>query len=285
MISVPSIAPPVSSAPSWLQMSSIAKYSSPLRATATMRRPTGMEIAWPSRNSAVGPASIQFTNIASHQRPRVPALHHAGLQPRLFRHHGLVPRQIEHQFDIGPGYRRNDLDLVAHILHQDLAHAAAGRGQGHFDVDRARRIFVLADIALVNQPKVDDVYRDLWVIASLELAPDDGLDVFFRCARRHFGSDGGALSDGVRLLAGNAEQVAVDIHREAASQRLGDVADRTEFEVDFDSGGDGDCLDVALHDDGLIFVRLHSSSNSFRGNRRHMLRIWGFQGGGERVPA
>src|ERR1022692_134688 len=205
MISAPSTVPPVSSAPSWVQMSSIAKNSSPLRATAIRRRPAGMDIASPSRNAAVGPASIQVTNTASRQSDGVPSLQHAGLQPRLIRHHGVVPRRVEHQFDIDTCYGRNDLHLVANVLNQDLAHTAAGRGQGHFDVDGSRRILVLDDSAFINQPQVDDVYRDLWVIASLELPPDDVLNVLFRGARRHVGRLGFGLADGIGFLAGNAE--------------------------------------------------------------------------------
>src|SRR5882724_4918626 len=187
--------------------------------------------------------------------------HHAGLQPRLIRHHGLVPRRVEDQFHVGPRHGRNDFNLAAHVLDQGLAHAAAGRGQGHFNVDRAGRIVVLGDFTLVHQPQVDNVYRDLGVVASLELLPDDALDVLFGGAGRYFGCQGRCLTDRVRIMPGDAEQVSVDVYGEAAAQRLRDIAHRTQFQVDFDPGGYGNSLDVALHDDGFIFVRMHCSSN------------------------
>src|ERR1700716_2278509 len=144
------MAPPVSWARSWVQTSSKAKYDSPLRATAIMRRPTGMEMVCPSPKSAVGPASIHLTP------PFVIDSHHAGLQASFVRHHGLVPRRVKYQFDIRVRYGRDYLHLVAHVPDQEFPHPAAGRRQGHLDIDRACRIFVLADIAYVDQPQVDD---------------------------------------------------------------------------------------------------------------------------------
>src|SRR6267154_4941122 len=157
--------------------------------------------------------------------------HHAGLQPRFVRHHGLVPRRVEHQFHVGSRHSGNDFDLAAHVLDQDLAHAAAGRGQGHLDVDVAGRIVVPGDLALVHQPQVDNIYRDLGVVASLELPPDDALDVLLGGAGRNFGCNGRRLTDRVRLMSGDAEQVSVDVHGEAAAYRLSDVAHRAQLEV------------------------------------------------------
>src|ERR1700681_3823263 len=190
--------------------------------------------------------------------------HHAGLQPRLIRHHGLVPRRVEDQFHVGSRHGRNDFDLAANVLDQSLAHAAPGRGQGHLDLDVAGRIVVPGDFALVHQPQVDNVYRDLGVVASLELLPDDALDVLLGGAGRYLGCNGRRLTDRVRLMPGNAEQVSVDVHREAAAQRLSDVAHRAQLQVDFDAGGYGDGLDVALHDNGFIFVRMHGLSIRLR---------------------
>src|SRR6202165_6045037 len=233
----------------------MAKYDSPLRTTAITRRPTAMEMVCPSPKLAAGPASIHCT-------PSALISHHAGLQTSFVRHHGLVPGRVEHQFDIRSRNRRDYLHFVAHVLDQYLAHSAARRRQGHLDVDRAGRIFVLADIAFVNQPQVDDIDRNFRVIASLELLPHDVLDVFFRSARRHLGRRCRGLADGVRILAGDAEQVAVDIHGEASAQRLGDVAHRAQLEIDFDARGNGYGLDFALDDDRFIFVRHRSATHS-----------------------
>ena len=49
-------------------------------------------------------------------------------------------------------------------------------------------------------------------------------------------------------------------------------------------GDYGHGLDLALHDDGFIFVRMHLG-NSFRGDGGQNLRIGGSQGGSEGVPA
>src|ERR1700730_12796479 len=136
--------------------------------------------------------------------------HHAGLQPRLIRHHGLVPWRVEDQLHVGSRHGRNDFDLAANVLDQSLAHAAPGRGQGHFDVDVAGRIVVLGDFALVHQTQGDNVYRDLGVVASLELLPDDALDVLLGGAGWNFGCDGRRFADRVRLMPGDAEEVSVD---------------------------------------------------------------------------
>src|SRR5271170_7827497 len=108
-------------------MSSMAKKFSPLRTTAIIRRPTDIDLAWPSGKSWRSPASIQVTRKASHRS------HHARLQARLVGHHGLIPWGIKHQLDIGVRHGRDDLHLVAYILYQHLSHAAARRRQGHLD--------------------------------------------------------------------------------------------------------------------------------------------------------
>src|ERR1700689_1366810 len=131
MIWAPSISPPVSSAPSCVQTSSMAKYSSPLRAMATMRLPNASERVSPSPKFA-GPASIQL----------IVASHHSGLQPRFVRHHAVIPRRIEDQLDVGSRHRGHQLYLVTHVLHQNLAHAAARGGERHLDGDVARLIGV-----------------------------------------------------------------------------------------------------------------------------------------------
>src|SRR5438105_5398989 len=51
---------------------------------------------------------------------------HPGLQARGLGHHGLVPGRIEGELDARLAHRRDPLDLVAHVLDQDIAHATAG---------------------------------------------------------------------------------------------------------------------------------------------------------------
>src|ERR1017187_7789219 len=96
---------------------------------AIMRRPATIDLVSPSRHADTAPASIHRVVAAT--------LHHPGLQTRFFRHHGLVPWRIEHQFHLCPQYRRHQLDLVAHVLYEHLTHATARSGESHLDLDRA----------------------------------------------------------------------------------------------------------------------------------------------------
>ena len=118
------------------------------------------------------------------------------------------------------------LDLLPHVLRQDLAHAAAGRRQRHLDLDdRARRSRRALDLALVDEAELDDVDRDLRVVAGAQLLPDQLLryppSVASSAARAPCS---GSLPIASRVLAGDAEQVALDVDGEAAAERLRDEA-------------------------------------------------------------
>ena len=67
--------------------------------------------AVPPRSRSASRPSRERSAAASRVDPlqSAPRSHHAGLQARLFRHHGVVPRRIEHQFDVGARDGRNDL--------------------------------------------------------------------------------------------------------------------------------------------------------------------------------
>src|SRR6202522_4220312 len=168
--------------------------------------------------------------------------HHSRLQTSLLGHHAVIPWRIEHQLHVRARHGGNDLHLIAHILNQNLPHAAAGSRERHLDVDRAGIVDILGDIAFVYQAEIDDIDRDLRVVAGLELLPYHVLDVLFGGARRDFRRFGRRLADGIAVLAGDAEQVAVDVDREAAAQGLRDVAHRSELEVHLDAGRYGDSL-------------------------------------------
>ena len=67
-----------------------------------------------------------------------------GLQSRGLRHHRLVPRRVEDEFDVGVLHGRDQQQLLADVGDQDFAHAAAGSGQRHADGDVARAVLVAA---------------------------------------------------------------------------------------------------------------------------------------------
>ena len=68
-------------------------------------------------------------------------------------------------------------------------------------------------------------------------------------------------------------------------KRLGDVADGAELQVDLDAGGNGDGLDLALHDDGLVFVGPHGVRAHSVETAGSCVRVRRFERRGERVPA
>lgn len=53
---------------------------------------------------------------------------HACLQARRFTHHAGIPRWVKHQIDMHVGDGGNQQNLGTYVVHQNLAHAAAGRG-------------------------------------------------------------------------------------------------------------------------------------------------------------
>ena len=63
---------------------------------------------------------------------------------------------------------------------EDLAHAAAGRRQRHPDLCDAVAGRRALDLALVDEPELDDVDRDLRVVARAQLLPHGRFDVRFR---------------------------------------------------------------------------------------------------------
>src|SRR5574340_1182879 len=120
----------------------------------------------------------------------------------------------------------NGFQLVAHLVGQELPHAAAGGGERHLDVHAiARALFERRHHAFVDQAQLDDVDRDLRVIAGRHLLPRRRLDLFkagvdlaVRGARA-----GRLLAQGVRVLAFDAVHAAVRHHGETAAQLLRDL--------------------------------------------------------------
>src|SRR5580700_4658748 len=134
---------------------------------------------------------------------------HARLQTCRLGHHGLVPGRIEGELHLDLAHGWNALNLIAHVVDQDIAHAAPRGGEGDLDFHRARAVRVRFDLAFVHEAQVHDVDRDLRVVAGTHLLPGELLDVVLDGVGGQLRSLDRLLSDGVRVLAADAEQVAV----------------------------------------------------------------------------
>src|SRR5256886_1030522 len=221
---------PLSDSPSCVQRSSTAYSSAPQRTTTT---------ATPSTSTARGELSLTASAapISTH-RELMPSLKHPGLQACGLGHHGLVPGGIEGQRHARLAHRRDPLNLVAYVLHQDLAHTAPRGGEGDLRLHGAGAVLVLPHVAGVHQTQVDDVDRDLRVVAGAHLLPGELAHILFVGIGRQLGCFDRLLADGVGVLAGDAEQVALEVHGEAAAEGLGDVAGLAGLEFHLLAGRD-----------------------------------------------
>src|SRR6185312_5402004 len=102
---------------------------------------------------------------------------------------------------------------------------AAGRGERELDVDLALAVLALFQAEVVDQAQLDHVHRDLRVEHGAQLVPGQLLHVGVGGVGRHLDRRRRLLAQRVGVLARDAEQVAFHVHREAAAQRLRDVAD------------------------------------------------------------
>src|SRR5690606_8920684 len=182
---------------------------------------------------------------------------HSGFQARGLGHHVPGPRRVEHQLDVGLDHGRDHFQLAAHVVHEDVAHAASGGGQGHAHLDQALAVVAMGDPGLVDQAEIDDVDRDLRIEAGAHLRPHQTLDLgivgaFFQLQRLRR-----LLADGVCVLAGDAEQVALDEDRETAAECLGDVAHAAGGQSDLVALGNEHCGAVALQADGFTVAGIH----------------------------
>src|SRR5690606_13710596 len=81
------------------------------------------------------------------------------------------------------------------------------------------------------------------------------------------------LADGVGILPGDAEQIAVDEHRVAAAQRLGDVAGAADRKGDVVALGAHDGGAVALETDRFTAAGIHHSRIAGRRNRSRTILV------------
>ena len=104
-------------------------------------------------------------------------------------------------------------------------------------------------MAVVDQAEVHDVDGDFRVVAGLERFPD----LLFQLLQRHRGAGLGRgrlgrfdlEAQGVGVLFGEAEHVAIDDHGVAAAERLRDVGGLALLEGDLGADGNDGGLDVA----------------------------------------
>ena len=115
-------------------------------------------------------------------------------------------------------------------------------------------------VAVVDEAEVHDVDRDLGVEAGAQLVPDDAVDVVVGRAGRQLGRAQRLLADRVAVGPRDAEQVALDVDREAAAERLRDVADAARPQLDLDAGRNDHRLHVAADDDRLVACVAHAHS-------------------------
>ncbi len=90
-------------------------------------------------------------------------LHQSGLQPRLVRHHALVPRRIKDEIDAHISHGWYYCNFFLSVLHEDLTHAAARRSQSHVDADRSLTVRGRGYITAVDQTEIDNIDGNLGV--------------------------------------------------------------------------------------------------------------------------
>src|SRR6185312_16203943 len=96
--------------------------------------------ARPSTSTVRGAASERSAALATSTHDI--SVVHPCLEPRFLGHHALIPRRVERQLDAGLAYCRYALDLVLHVVDQDIAHAAAGGREREADFDGARAVLI-----------------------------------------------------------------------------------------------------------------------------------------------
>src|SRR5262249_51645461 len=118
-------------------------------------------------------------------------------------------------------------------------------------------VLVLHHVAIVDKTEIDDVDRDLRIVAGAHLFPRELLYVLGACVGWQLRRLDRFLADGVRILSGDAEQIALEVDGEAAAERLGDVARLARLDFHLLAGGNDHRAYLAVHDEGLILVPSH----------------------------
>src|SRR5262245_44240095 len=97
--------------------------------------------------------------LSSVQRKRSAVQIQAELQASGFAHATRMPWRIEHYLDIEPFDGWKTCQPALNVGFEDIRHAAARRGHGHFDINLVAA-FGRRDVAFVDKPQIDDVDRN-----------------------------------------------------------------------------------------------------------------------------
>src|SRR5215469_8583557 len=253
MIWQSSTSAPPSDSPSCVQRSSTAYSSLPQRTITTGMPSTSADSGAFSLSASSPPISTHLELMQSSAAPS----EHSGLQACSLGHHALVPRRIEGELDACLADRRDPSKLVAHVINQDVPHAAARGGEGDLDVHRPCAVLVLLYVAIVDQAEVDDVDGNLRIVAGAHLFPGKTLHVLGVRIRWQLGGLHCFLADRIGIVAGDAEQVAFEVHGETAAERLGNVTRLARLEFHLLAGGNDHRAHLAVHDEGFVLVPPH----------------------------
>src|SRR5262249_48224736 len=97
---------------------------------------------------------------------------HAELHSACFADHVLVPRRVPDELDIGVVHTVDAQNFALRVVGDGRAHPATGSGQSHFHFHSCAAILFFHQSAIINQAKINNVYRDFWVVTLPQLIPD-----------------------------------------------------------------------------------------------------------------
>ena len=90
---------------------------------------------------------------------------HAELHPARFADHVLVPGRVPNELDIGFIDAVDGQDFALCIVSNGRSHATSGRSQRHFHFHPRAAVVLLGQTAIINQAEINDVDRDLRIVA------------------------------------------------------------------------------------------------------------------------
>ena len=106
-----------------------------------------------------------------HHVMRNAQLNHAELHPPRFADHVLVPRRVPNELDISFVDAIDTQNLTLRIVGDCRSHSAARGRERHFHFHFGAAFRFFDQPAIVNEAKIDNVHRDLRVVALTKLGP------------------------------------------------------------------------------------------------------------------
>src|SRR5207244_11353875 len=88
----------------------------------------------------------------------------------------LVPRRVPNKLDVCFIHTVNTKNFALRIVRNRWSHAATRRSQSHFHFDSRAALLFFDQTAIIDQAQINNVYRDLWIVALPQLVPY----IFFR---------------------------------------------------------------------------------------------------------